>query len=121
MDCVIALREISVTAPCYSSILFRREQENPSSRCEGTWIQRPKRRVPHRAGESEQEPFGSSFYVFPSPWACPVQIGLARSAVLPEVLTLVLGPSFDLPCSIFMGFSLPCLLATAILDSFSLF
>ena len=31
--------------------------------------------------------------------------------VLPEVFTLVLGPSFDLPC----------LLATAILDSFSLF
>ena len=31
--------------------------------------------------------------------------------VLPEVFTLVLGPSFDLPC----------LLATAILDFFSLF
>ena len=31
--------------------------------------------------------------------------------VLPEVFTLVLGPSFDLPC----------LLATAILDSFPLF
>ena len=36
MDHVIALRQISVTAQCYSSILFKREQENPSSRCEGT-------------------------------------------------------------------------------------
>ena len=35
----------------------------------------------------------------------------AELFVLPEVFTLVLGPSFDLPC----------LLATAILDSFSLF
>ena len=39
------------------------------------------------------------------------KLGLVRSAFLPAVLTLVLGPSFDLPC----------LLATAILDSFSLF
>ena len=31
-DHVIALRQISVTAPCYSSILFRKQQENPSSR-----------------------------------------------------------------------------------------
>ena len=39
-DHIIALRQISVTAQCYSSILFRREQENPSSRHEGTSIQR---------------------------------------------------------------------------------
>ena len=38
MDRVIALRQISVTAQCYSSILFRRWQENPSSRREGTSI-----------------------------------------------------------------------------------
>ena len=38
MDRVIALRQISVTAQCYSSILFRREQENPSLRREGTSI-----------------------------------------------------------------------------------
>ena len=53
-------------------------------------------------------------YVFSSTWACPMQIGLSQEFVLfvlPEVFTLVLGPSFDLPC----------LLATAILDSFSLF
>ena len=48
-------------------------------------------------------------YVFPSTWAALCKLGLARSAA--EVFTLVLGPSFDLPC----------LLATTILDSFSLF
>ena len=40
--------------------------------------------------------------------------------VLPEVLTLVLGPRTFL-CPIFMGFSLPYLLAITILDSFALF
>ena len=40
MDHVIALRQFSVTAQCYSSILLRRQQENPSSRREGTLIQR---------------------------------------------------------------------------------
>ena len=62
--------------------------------------------------ESERKRFGSSFYMFfPPPGPALCKLGLARSAVLPEVFTLVLGPSFDLPC----------LLATAILDSFSLF
>ena len=53
--------------------------------------------------------FGSSFYMFfPPPGPAVCELGLARSA---EVFTLVLGPSFDLPC----------LLAPTILDSFSLF
>ena len=34
-DRVIALRQISVSAPCHSSILFRKQQENPSSRRKG--------------------------------------------------------------------------------------
>ena len=52
-------------------------------------------------------------YVFSSTWACPMQIGVSQECCLfcPEVFILVLGPSFDLPC----------LLAIAILDSFSLF
>ena len=52
-------------------------------------------------------------YVFSSTWACPMQIGISQECCLfcPEVFILVLGPSFDLPC----------LLAIAILDSFSLF
>ena len=65
-----------------------------------------------RERESERKRFGSSFYMFfPPPGPALCKLGLARSAVLPEVFTLVLGPSFDLPC----------LLATTILDSFSLF
>ena len=62
-------------------------------------------------------------YVFSSTWACPMQIGLSQ-----ECCFLYLKSSLwssDLPltflCSIFVGFSLPCLLATTILDSFPLF
>ena len=53
----------------------------------------------------------------------PVLCKLGQPGVLfllPEVLTQVLGPRTFL-CSIFAGSSLPGLLATAILDSFSLF
>ena len=94
---------------CYSSILFRRQQENPSSRREGTLIQRhqekstPSRRRGRErenecthAWEKEREPFGSSFYVFSSPGPALCKVGLIRSAVLLEVLTPVLGPSFVL-------------------------
>ena len=62
---------------------------------------------------------GSSFYVFSSPWACPLWIGLARAAVCSTW-----GPhsgSWTFLCSVFMSFSRPCLLATSILDSFFLF
>ena len=115
---IIALRQISVIAPCYSSILFRRQQENPSLRCEAMSIQR--RKVQGR----EREPFGSSFYMFfPSPWACPMQIGLSQECCLFYLKSSLW--SSDLPltflCSIFAGSSLPCLLDTAILDSFFLF
>ena len=62
-------------------------------------------------------------YVFSSTWACPMKIGLSQGCCL-SYLKFSLWSS-DLPltflCSIFTGFSLPCLLATAILDSFSLF
>ena len=126
MDHVIALRQISVTAQCYSSILFRRQQENPSSRREGTSIQRhEEKNAPAHGRERERARartlgrkrerarFGSSFYMFflhlglrYADWAQPGVL-----FVPPEVFTLVLGPAFDLPC----------FLATAILDSFSLF
>ena len=65
-----------------------------------------------RERESKRKRFGFSFYMFflpPGHALC--KLDLARNAVLPEVFTLVLGPSFDLSC----------LLATTILDSFSLF
>ena len=62
-------------------------------------------------------------YVFSSTWACPMQIGLSQECCLFYLKSSLW--SSDLPltflCSIFAGFSLPCLLATAILDSFSLF
>ena len=62
-------------------------------------------------------------YVFPSRRACPMQAGLARSAVCPTWSPqpgprTFLWPSVVL---IFAGFSLSCLLATAILDSCFLF
>ena len=89
---------------CYSSISFRRQQE--------TEIEKEKS-ARTRERESVRKRFGSSFYMFflhlglpYANWAQPELL-----FVLPEVFTLVLGPSFDLPC----------LLATAILDSFSLF
>ena len=62
-------------------------------------------------------------YVFSSTWACPMQIGLSQECCLFYLKSSLW--SSDLPltflCSLFVGFSLPCLLATAILDSFSLF
>ena len=48
-------------------------------------------------------------YVFSSTWACPMQIGLSQECCL-----------FCLKSSLW-SLNLPCLLATAILDSFSLF
>ena len=75
---VIALREISGTDPYYSSILFRKWQENTSLRCEGMPTQRheEKKGRTHEsvgAGERDPWPFGSSFYKFfppPGPALC---------------------------------------------------
>ena len=63
-----------------------------------------------RERESERKRFGSSFYMFfSSTWACPMQIGLSQECCL-----------FCLKSSLWSS-NLSCLLATAILDSFSLF
>ena len=74
LDCVIALREISVTAWSYSSILFRRWQENPSSRREGMLIQRQEEKsAPVCGGEREGElALALLFIWFPSPTPGPV-------------------------------------------------
>ena len=70
--------------------------------------------------ETESKHFGSSFYMFfPPPGPALCKLGLARSAVC-STWGLHSDPGTFL-CSIFAGFSLPCLLATAILNSFSLF
>ena len=98
MDRVIALRQISVTALFYledsRKIHLRGVRARRSKDAKG--------RAPQHAGE--REPFGSSFYMFfPSPRPALCKLGLVRSAVLPEVLTLVLGSSFDLPPFYFRG------------------
>ena len=90
-------------------------------RREGTSIQRHEEKsTPARGGERESYLWLLFLYViFPGPVLCKLgQPGVLF--VLPEVLTPVLGPRTFF-CSIFAGFSLPCLLATAVLDSFSLF
>ena len=80
--------------------------------------------MPQRAGKRERERALALALLFiclslPGPVLCKLgQPGVLF--VLPEVLTPVLGPP-TFCCSIFAGFSLLCLLATAILDSFSLF
>ena len=97
-------------------------------RREGTEIQGPEEKIaPTRQGEGgskkkgEKRALAPLFNVsVPGPALCK----LGRPGVLlvlPEVLTPVLRPSFVLFSSIFAGLSLPGLLATTILDSFSLF
>ena len=81
-------------------------------------------RVHTRRRERERESaLAPPFICFFLPWACPMQIGLSQECCLFYLKSSLW--SSDLPltflCSIFSGFSLPCLLATAILDSFSLF
>ena len=117
---------------CYSSVLFKRQQENPSSKREGMSTQRfegkrveerveegergRERERAHTCGrgrERESASFGSSFYVFPSPWACRMQIGLSQERCLFYLKSSLW--SSDLPLT-FLVF-----LATTILDSFSLF
>ena len=84
---------------------------------------REEKSAPLRERERERErPLAPLFmFFFLSPGHVLCKLGLVRSAVPPEVLTLVLGRSFDLLLFYFRRLSLPCLLATAILDSFSLF
>ena len=120
---VIALRQISVTALFYledSRKIHpqRREESGGAHRCAwGGGRGELRESVCMWERESERV-LGSSFYMFSSPWACPMQIGLSQECCS------TWSPHSGLRTflwSIFMGFSLPCLLATTILDSFSLF
>ena len=72
-----------------------------------------------RERESPLAPLFICFFLPPGPALC--KLGLTRSAVLPEVLTPILGPSFDLPLFYFLGLFPSCLLTTAILNSCFLF
>ena len=74
--------------------------------------ERDKERMHKGEKESEKALWLLLLYVFSSTWACPMQIGLSQECCL-----------FCLFClkSSLWSSDLPCLLATAILDSFSLF
>ena len=103
-DRVIALRQISVTALFYLEDSRKIHLWGVRAR----WSKDTKRRAPQRVGERERErasplaPLFICFFLPPGPVLC--KLGLARSAILPEVLILVLGPSFDLPLFYFCGF-----------------
>ena len=91
---------------CYSCILFRRQQKRERVR------EREKERTHAEERVLEKALWLLLLYVFSSTWACPMQIGLSQECCL---LCL-----FCLKSSLWSS-DLPCLLATAILDSFSLF
>ena len=84
-------------------------------------IQRPEEKIaPLRGREREREKraLAPLFICFSVPGSVLCKLGQPGVLfVLPEFLT----PSSDLPLFYFRGLSLPGLLATAILDSFSLF
>ena len=67
--------------------------------------ERERERAYARRGERERESEGLAppFICFLPPGPSLCKLGSARTAVLPEVLTLVLRPSFDLPFFYFLG------------------
>ena len=107
--------QLSVTA-----LFYLEDSRKTHLRGVRTWQSKDtRRRVPQCTAGRERESFGSSLYMFLSPWACPMYIAPAKS-----VVCFTWGPHSGprtFFCSIFEGFSLPCLLASAILDSCSLF
>ena len=90
---------------------YWQEKENTSSRREGRPTQKTQR--------EEKPPAQFWLLFFVCFFLLPLRSGYPEGLfVLLEVLTLIFGPFL---CSIFTGFSLFSLLATAILDSFFLF
>ena len=98
--CVIALRQISVTALFYLEIARESilEEEKTPRVCARGWGDREREsaRMPDSESEPEQSahPRLAPLIHFPPPGPALCKLGSARSAVLPEVLTPVL-------CSIF--------------------
>ena len=93
MDHVIALRQISVTALFYL-------EDSRKIHLRGVKASRSKdtrRRAPQHAGKREREVALAPLFIclsLPGPVLC--KLGQPGVFVLPEVLTLVLGPSFVL-------------------------
>ena len=84
MDRVIALRQISVTARFYledsrkihlQGVRARQSKDTKRRLQRHEEKNAPARRV---VGGERWRPFGSSFYVSSSPWACPMQLGLSQ-------------------------------------------
>ena len=98
-NCATALRQISVTALFYLEDSRRESEREREKRVHAGGRESP--------WESALAPPFICF--FSSTWACPMQIGLSQECCL-----------FCLKSSLWSS-DLPCLLATAILDSFSLF
>ena len=76
-DRVIALRQISVTALFY---LENSRKIHPRG-LRACLPKDVKRRAPQSPGARERALWLLFLYVFPSPWTCPMQIGLTQSAV----------------------------------------
>jgi len=81
--------------------------------------EREEKSAPARGRERDPQPFDSSFYMLFLPLGLPYVNWASQECCL-FYLTPHSGPRTFL-CSISTGFSLPCLLATAILDSCFLF
>ena len=73
-----------------------RVRERKSIRMWGRERERERERE-HTQWEREKERLAPPFICFLLPRPALCKFGSARSALLPEVLTLVLGPFFDLP------------------------
>ena len=97
----------------------RREEKRVEERASARGRKRERESAHTRGGERKNALWLLLLYVFSSPGPALCKLGLARSAVCstwgphssPQIFFF----------SILVVFSLPCLLATAILDSFSLF
>ena len=125
---VIALRQISVTALFYLEDSRRihprrREERGGMSQHAGVeWgggaMERERKRA-YAPGERERLAPPFTCFLPPGPALC--KLGLVRSAVLPEVLTPVLRPFFDLPLFYFSRLFPSLSFSHHTLDSFSLF
>ena len=102
-------RWASVTALCYSSVLFGKQRKIQP---QGMAASRPKR---HKEKRSSHSIFGFSFYVF---FSLPPEPALCKLGYPGGLFTW--GPYSSLQaflCSIFTGFSLLFLLSTTMLSS----
>ena len=102
------------TDQCYSSVLFRKQRKIHPCGMRVDW---PKRLTEKRSPRSSLAPLFTCFFLLPLGLPC---VNWASQEGCLFYLRSSL-KSWTFLCSIFGGFSLVCLSATAILDSFFLF